>query len=96
MSIIPDNLAPSTQVQIGVGSGHRLSALDPGGSNPQLRNPFWITMNPASGARINPDPASVRPGTGPYSIPGRPAAARRDAISRCTAPAPSSDTARRG
>jgi hypothetical protein len=64
LSIIPDNLAPSTRVQIGFGSGHPLAALDPAGSYLQLRNPFKITINTAPGARVNPDPASVGPGTG--------------------------------
>jgi hypothetical protein len=64
LSIIPYNLAPTTRVQIGAGSGNPYAALDPTGAFPQLRNPFVIEINTAAGTRINPDPASVRPATG--------------------------------
>jgi len=64
LSIIPYNLAPTTRGQIGAGSGNPYAALDPAGAYPQLRNPFIIEINAAAGARINPDPAAVRPTTG--------------------------------
>lgn len=64
LSIIPDNLAPTTRVQIGAGSGNPYAALDPAGAYPQLRQPFIIEIDTATGARINPDPAAVRPTTG--------------------------------
>jgi hypothetical protein len=60
LSIIPDNKAPTTRLQVGVGSGNPLAALDPGGIYPQLRNPFSIEMNTIAGKRVNPDPAGVR------------------------------------
>jgi hypothetical protein len=64
VSIIPDNLAPTSRVQIGIASGSPFAALDPGGSYPQLRHPLKVTMDQAPGARINPDPAQVGPSTG--------------------------------
>jgi len=64
LSIIPYNLAPTTRVQIGAGSGSPYAALDPAGVHPQLRHPFIIEIDAAAGARVNPDPAAVRPATG--------------------------------
>jgi len=64
LSIIPYNLAPTTRVQIGAGSGNPLAALDPAGALPQLLHPFIIEFDPAPGARIDPDPAAVGPTTG--------------------------------
>jgi hypothetical protein len=64
LSIIPYNLSPTTHLQIGVGSGRPYAALDPAGAYPQLRNSFIIAIDPAPGARLNPDPAAVRPRTG--------------------------------
>lgn len=61
ISIIPDNSAPTTRVQIGIASGSRFAALDPSGSYPQLRIAFKVTMDRAPGARINPDPSQVGP-----------------------------------
>ena len=40
VSVIPDNFAPTTRVQIGIASGGRFSALDPDGRYPQLRPPL--------------------------------------------------------
>ena len=62
--MIPDNEAPATRVQIGIASGTRFAALDPGGIYPQLHSPFEVTMNGAPGARINPDPALIGPSSG--------------------------------
>jgi len=64
LSIIPDNLAPATRVQIGVGSGGPYSAFDPAGAIPQLRSPLRVDVDFTPGARINPDPATVGPATG--------------------------------
>jgi len=64
ISIIPDNLAPTSRVQIGIASGSPYAALDPGGIYPQLGRPFKLTMNGDAGARINPDPAQVGPRSG--------------------------------
>ncbi len=64
VSIIPDNLAPTSRVQIGIASGSPFAALDPGGIYPQLRQPLKVTMDQVPGARINPDPAQVGPSTG--------------------------------
>ncbi len=66
LSIIPDNLAPTTRVQIGIPHGHPLCALDPQGVYPQLGTsvPFRALVNGASGARVNPNPAQVGPDTG--------------------------------
>ncbi len=64
LSIIPDNLAPTSRVQIGIASGSPFAALDPDGSFPQLRRPLVVTMNRAPGARVNPDPAQVGPHLG--------------------------------
>ena len=64
ISIIPDNTAPTTRVQIGIASGSRFAALDPGGSYPQLHDAFKVTTNQAPTARINPDPARIGPSTG--------------------------------
>jgi len=64
LSIIPDNHAPTTRIQIGIGAGRPLSALDPTGAYPQLRSPLVVTVNGAPGARVNPNPALVSPDTG--------------------------------
>lgn len=64
ISIIPDNLRPLTHVQIGVGSGDTLSALDPDDLYPQLDNPLYVAIDPVPGSKINPDPANVSPQTG--------------------------------
>lgn len=64
ISIIPDNAAPTTRVQIGIASGSRFAAIDPTGSVAQLHDPFRVTMNQAPGARINPDPAQIGPASG--------------------------------
>lgn len=59
LSIAPDNLRPLTHVQIGIGSGDALSALDPTDAHPQLDQEFDVSPDRAPGARINPDPANV-------------------------------------
>jgi hypothetical protein len=59
IAIVPHNFRPEIEVQIGIGSGHPLAALDPGGMHPQLRNRFVVTFDPAPAARVNPDPAKV-------------------------------------
>lgn len=64
ISITPYNLAPATTVQIGIASGHPLAAVDPAGAFPQLRRRFLAPIDPAPGARINPDPGTVSPETG--------------------------------
>jgi len=64
LSIIPYNLAPDTHVQIGAGSGNPYAALDPAGSYPQLRAPLVVAIDASPGARVNPDPATVRSRTG--------------------------------
>lgn len=64
LSIVPYNLAPSTQVQIAIASGHALAAVDPAGAYPQLRRRLLVTIDPSPGTRVNPDPAGVAPATG--------------------------------
>jgi len=64
ISIIPDNQAPTANVQIGIASGNHFAALDPDRRYLQLGSPFRIPINTASQARINPDPALVGPSTG--------------------------------
>lgn len=64
LSITPYNLAPATQVQIAIPSGHSLSAVDPAGAYPQLQHRFLVTTDPSPAVRINPDPAAVGPETG--------------------------------
>ena len=64
LAIVPNNLVPETQVQIGAGSDHPLAALDPDGLYPQLRNRFVVVFDPSPGARVNPDPAKVGVATG--------------------------------
>jgi hypothetical protein len=65
LSIIPDNLAPGTRIQVGVGTGSALySAFDPAGVIPQLREPLRADVDFTPGARVNPDPATVGQATG--------------------------------
>ncbi len=59
LSIAPDNLRPATHVQIGIGSGDELAALDPTNAFPQLDQEFDVVPDRAVGARLNPDPANV-------------------------------------
>jgi hypothetical protein len=59
LSIAPDNLRPLTHVQIGIGSGAALAALDPTDAYPQLDQEFDVAPDRSPGARINPDPANV-------------------------------------
>ncbi len=59
LSIAPDNLRPLTHLQIGIGSGDELAALDPSDTYPQLDQEFDVAPDRSPGARINPDPANV-------------------------------------
>lgn len=64
LSLIPDNLRPDTQAQIGIGAG-LYSAIDPLDTMPQLDNASRIPMDFTAGALANPDPATVRVREGP-------------------------------
>lgn len=69
LSVIPDNLRPDTQVQIGIGAG-TYSPIDPGDTMAQLDNAFKTAIDFTAGGTINPDPASVgaRAGTVCYDL----------------------------
>jgi len=64
LSIIPDNFDPLGTVQIAIGTGGDFSLIDPAGALPQLDQEFRVAVNPAPGARIDPDPARVGRRTG--------------------------------
>ena len=80
LSVIPDNLAPSTHVKLAFGAGSTFSAFDPDPARPvmQLREAFRVEIDPAPGTTINPDPALVGVRTGvvcydlPYNAPEGP------------------------
>lgn len=74
LAIVPDNLNPTTKVQIGWGNASNgstlpsLALLDPSAWTPpisgvtQISNPFKTYMDNASVAIVNPNPANVKAG----------------------------------
>ena len=75
LTIVPDNLNPTTKVQIGWGNASNgvttpsLAILDPITWSPpisgvtQIKNTFKTVMDKTIGAVVNPDPATVKNGT---------------------------------
>lgn len=63
-AIVPSALNPETEIQISIASGDPdLSALDPGGSAPQLAFAFHVVVDASPGALIDPVPSAVGPDT---------------------------------
>lgn len=81
LSIIPDNMNPTTRTQIGFGNADSgsivpsLALLDPATWTPpvmasQIAQPFYISNAATPGVVVNPDPATIGPGvTVCYDLP---------------------------